>query len=76
MGFEVLTAVKMSMLVFWVVKPNGLVGRYQRFGETSCVHLQGRNPEDPHRYSKKNAKAWSGFNWLGIGSNRRLLLTL
>jgi hypothetical protein len=27
--------VKMSMLVFWVVTPHGgLVGRYQRFGET------------------------------------------
>jgi hypothetical protein len=30
---EVLTAVKLSMLVFWVVTPFGLVGRYQRFGE-------------------------------------------
>jgi hypothetical protein len=26
--FEALTAVKMSMLVFWVVTPCGLVGRY------------------------------------------------
>jgi hypothetical protein len=24
---EVLTAVKMSMLIYWVVMPNGLVGR-------------------------------------------------
>jgi hypothetical protein len=32
MRFEVLTAVKMLMLVFWIVTPCGLVGRYQRFG--------------------------------------------
>jgi hypothetical protein len=31
--FEVLTAVKMSVLVFWVVMPCGLVGKY-------CLHLQ------------------------------------
>jgi hypothetical protein len=27
--FEVLTAVKMSLLVFWVITPCGLIGRYQ-----------------------------------------------
>jgi hypothetical protein len=32
--FEVTTAVKMSMLIFWVVTPCGLVGRYQSFGGT------------------------------------------
>jgi hypothetical protein len=37
--FEVLTAVKMSML-FWVVTLGGHVGRYQRFEETYCLHLQ------------------------------------
>jgi hypothetical protein len=37
----VLTAVKMSMLVFWVVTPCGLVGRYQRFRGTYCLLLQG-----------------------------------
>jgi hypothetical protein len=40
MRFDVLTAVKMSMLVFWVVTPCGLVGRYQRFGGTYCLYLQ------------------------------------
>jgi hypothetical protein len=29
----------LSMLVFWVVKPCKLAGRYQRFGETYCLHL-------------------------------------
>jgi uncharacterized membrane protein YqjE len=40
MTFEVLTVVKMTMLVIWVVTPCGLVGRYQRFGQTYCLHLQ------------------------------------
>jgi hypothetical protein len=30
----------LSMLVFWVVTPCVLVGRYQRFGGTCCLHLQ------------------------------------
>jgi hypothetical protein len=38
--FEILTAVKMSIFVFWVLTPCGLVGRYHRFGGT---HF---NPED------------------------------
>jgi hypothetical protein len=38
--FEVLTAVKMLMLFFWVVMLCGLVGRYQCFGGTYCLHLQ------------------------------------
>jgi hypothetical protein len=44
MRFEVLTEVKLSMLVFWVVTPCGLVGRYQRFGRTYCLNLQPRRP--------------------------------
>jgi hypothetical protein len=36
--FEVLTAVKMQMLVLWVVTPCGLVGKYQGFGAIYCVH--------------------------------------
>jgi hypothetical protein len=27
------------MLVFWVVTPCGLVGRYQCFGETYCLYI-------------------------------------
>jgi hypothetical protein len=30
-----------SVLFFWVVTPCGLVVRYQCFGETYCLHLQG-----------------------------------
>jgi hypothetical protein len=28
-------------MLFWVLAPCGFVGRWQRFGETSCLHLQG-----------------------------------
>jgi hypothetical protein len=48
MTFEVLTVVKMSMLVFWVVLPRRLVGTYECFGGTYCLHLQGY-PEEQHR---------------------------
>jgi hypothetical protein len=41
--FEVLTAVKMSVLFLWVVTPCGLIGRYQHFGETYY-----HNPEEQH----------------------------
>jgi hypothetical protein len=37
----VLTAVKMSTLVFWVVTECGFVGRYHRFARTCYLHLQG-----------------------------------
>jgi hypothetical protein len=33
MRFVVVTVVKLSMLVFWVVKPCGLVGKFQFFSE-------------------------------------------
>jgi hypothetical protein len=34
--FEVLTTVKMTMLLYWAVTPCRLIGRYQSFGE---IHL-------------------------------------
>jgi hypothetical protein len=37
---DIFTVVKMTML-FWVVTPRRLVGRYQRFGEAYGFHLQG-----------------------------------
>jgi hypothetical protein len=40
MQSEVLTAVKMSMFILWVVILCGLVGRSPWFGETYCFHLQ------------------------------------
>jgi hypothetical protein len=33
MRFEVLMAMKMLMLVFWVVTPCGLADKFQSFGE-------------------------------------------
>jgi hypothetical protein len=35
------TAVQLSMLIFWVVTQSGLAGRYQHFGGTYCIRLQG-----------------------------------
>jgi hypothetical protein len=40
MRFEFLNAAKMSMMVFWVVTPRGLVDERQRFGGIYCLHLQ------------------------------------
>jgi hypothetical protein len=37
---EVLTVVKMSNVVLWVVTPCGLEGGYQRFGGTYDFRLQ------------------------------------
>jgi hypothetical protein len=40
LGPNIVNTFSLSMLVFWVVTPCGLVGRYRRFGETYCLHLQ------------------------------------
>lgn len=41
MKFQVHTAVKISIIVFWVVMSCGLVDGYQRLGGTYPLHLQG-----------------------------------
>jgi hypothetical protein len=41
MRFEILTELKMSVLVYWVVMPRWLVGRYQCFRAIYYLHLQG-----------------------------------
>jgi hypothetical protein len=38
----------LSMLVFWVEMPCGLVGRYERFGGAYCVHCQSHLPTITH----------------------------
>jgi hypothetical protein len=38
---DVIMAMKMTLLSFWVMMPCRLVGKYQCFGETYCLHLQG-----------------------------------
>jgi hypothetical protein len=38
------------MMLFWVLTPCRLVGRYQRFGETHCLHLQGGQDVSPKRW--------------------------
>jgi hypothetical protein len=56
MRFEVLTEVRMTMLFFWVVTPCRLVGRCQRYGETSCPQLRWYLPTRLHGVTnqKKN----------------------
>jgi hypothetical protein len=53
---EVLIRVIKSVLVFWVVKPCGLVGRHQHFTAT-LVYIykftQQHNPEHQHQYNVK-----------------------
>jgi hypothetical protein len=39
-GVVLMLQTSKSMLVFWVVTPCGLVGRYQRVGGTYCLHFQ------------------------------------
>jgi hypothetical protein len=41
MTLEVLLAVNIKIMV-WNVMPFGVVDKYQRFGGTCCLHLQGR----------------------------------
>jgi hypothetical protein len=52
MRFDVLTAMKMSISVFWAVTPCGLVGRYQRFGGIYCLHVQDAETQKTNIDSK------------------------
>jgi hypothetical protein len=40
-GFEVLTAMSMKIVVFWVVAPCSLEEVYHRFRGPCCLHHQG-----------------------------------
>lgn len=55
---EVLTEMKMSILVFWIVKPYGLVGRYQCFTEPWYLHIvyTESQPRIPRKRWKNNIK--------------------
>jgi hypothetical protein len=79
--YEVLTAVKMSVVVFWVVMLCGLVGGNQRFEGTYRLHLQGleglqglertiRRWEDNIKIDHRETgyEMGGGWNWLGIVS--------
>jgi hypothetical protein len=56
MRSEFLTAVKtMLMLEFVAVTPCELLGRYQRFWGTYCLHLHGWRPASPHVVTTQKA---------------------
>jgi hypothetical protein len=42
---QVFTAVKIWVVIFWIVVPFGAVGVHKLFGETQCLYLQGRSHE-------------------------------
>jgi hypothetical protein len=46
MRTEVLMAVKTLILIFWVVTPCKLLGRYQHFGGIYCLYPQDLSPEN------------------------------
>jgi hypothetical protein len=54
---------KLSVLVFWVVMPSGLIGRYQRFGGTCCLHLQGLTV---HTTQKTNSEVFTAVRTTDI----------
>jgi hypothetical protein len=41
--FEFLTAVNISMLIFWIVMSCALIRGYQRFEGIYCLHLQAHS---------------------------------
>jgi hypothetical protein len=60
MKFEIFTAVKMWIVVFWVVTLYSIVGDYQHFRGTYNLHFQGRSegnyfPEDRSDMFLQNA---------------------
>jgi hypothetical protein len=60
--FEILTAVKTDVEVFWVVMPCSVVGGYHRFGGPCCLHLQGEEGILPQHYTTSQPRrpwTWS-----------------
>jgi hypothetical protein len=54
MRFYIFTAVKMWIVVFWVVTLHSIVGDYQNFRGTYNLYLQGRNEGN---YSSEDASS-------------------
>jgi hypothetical protein len=52
--FDVLTLVHLKITIFWNALVCSLVEVYRRFGETYCLHLQGRKAS---RASNKHSRA-------------------
>jgi hypothetical protein len=68
---EVFAVVKMSILVFWIVKPCALVGRYQRFVGTYCLHVHGWNcylPTSPQGVATRRPTSMKQNIFYGLAS--------
>jgi hypothetical protein len=50
MRLEVPVVANIKLIVSWMVTQCNVVGRYQRFEETCCLHLQGRRISRAGRY--------------------------
>jgi hypothetical protein len=53
-------AVRITLLFFWVVTLCRLIGRYQHFRETYCLHVRGWSG---------NAKSKSHYEWRSVGQS-------
>jgi hypothetical protein len=61
---EVLTSVKMPMVVFWVVTPCDLVGAFQRFARMYRLHLQGEAATLLHKWEHSHQQAMLLTPWV------------
>jgi hypothetical protein len=59
-------AVKMSMLIFWVVAPCGLVGRHQCFGEFSVSIFRAEYGESEMRFLNGSFEQPSDLSVVGV----------
>jgi hypothetical protein len=48
--FEVFTAAKIQVEVFWIVMPCRVAVGYQHFGRPCCLHLQGEVFQGPLKH--------------------------
>jgi hypothetical protein len=51
--FEVPKAMTMNIIVFWDIMQCSVVDRYQHFGESCCLHLQGKRVGQLYKNAKK-----------------------
>jgi hypothetical protein len=63
----------MMMMIFCVATPYRLVGRYQRFGETYCVHFEGSLKMETVCFSEMLAYAWESTRRHNLEDHHHLI---